>query len=44
MAHTRKDTLVPPSEWAKHLRPYGKRLQSKAERKAAKKHITKEIS
>ena len=39
MAHKRKDSLVPPSEWAKHLRPFGKRKQAKLERLAAKKDI-----
>lgn len=43
MAHTRKDTLIKPKEWAKHLRPFGKRVQSKAERQAAKKEINKNI-
>lgn len=44
MAHVRKDTLSAPGEWAKHLRPYGKRLQSKAERQAAKKVVINEIT
>lgn len=39
MAHKRKDSLVPPTEWAKHLRPFGKRKQAKLERLAAKKEI-----
>lgn len=39
MAHKRKDSLVPPTEWAKHLRPFGKRKQNKLERLAAKKDI-----
>jgi hypothetical protein len=42
MAHKRKDSLVPPVEWAKHLRPYGKRKQAKLERIAAKKEIKKD--
>jgi hypothetical protein len=42
MAHTRKDTLTRTHEWAKHLRPFGKRRQSKAERKAAEKQIKEE--
>jgi hypothetical protein len=32
----RQDSLVPTAEWAKHLRPFGKRRQAKAERQAAK--------
>lgn len=43
MAHKRKDTLVGPQEWAKHLRPWWKRKISKKERKAARKQISKEI-
>jgi hypothetical protein len=39
MAHKRKDTLARVQEWAKHLRPYGKRVQAKAERRAANKEI-----
>jgi predicted nucleic acid-binding Zn ribbon protein len=39
MAHKRKDTLSAPKEWAKHLRPFGKKIQSKSERRAAKKDI-----
>ena len=35
MAHKRKDTLAKPREWAKHLRPFGKRIQNKAERRKA---------
>jgi hypothetical protein len=42
MAHKRKDTLVATTEWAKHLRPFLKRKQSKKERQAAKKEIKKE--
>ena len=41
MAHARKDTLTKPREWAKHLRPFGKRRQSKLERKAAQRQIRK---
>ena len=44
MAHKRKDTLVAPMEWAKHLKPYGKRVQAKAERRAASLSISKEIA
>jgi len=39
MSHTRKDTLAKTVEWAKHLRPFGKRRQAKAERAAASKEI-----
>ena len=42
MAHKRKDTLTAPREWAKHLRPFGKRVQSKSERRAAKSEIKRE--
>jgi hypothetical protein len=42
MAHTRKDTLTATREWAKHLRPFGKRRQAKQERKAAQLQIKKE--
>jgi hypothetical protein len=42
MAHVRKDTLTAPREWAKHLRSFGKRRQSKQERKAAKEQIEKD--
>jgi hypothetical protein len=35
MAHKRKDTLVAPKQWWKHLREW-KRIQNKAERRAAK--------
>ena len=42
MAHTRKDTLTAVMEWAKHLRPFGKRMQAKKERNAAKKRIRDE--
>ncbi len=39
MAHKRKDTLVAPIEWVKHLRPFSKRLINKAERRASKNEI-----
>jgi hypothetical protein len=35
MGHVRKDTLTKSIEWAKHLRPLGKRQQAKRERRAA---------
>jgi hypothetical protein len=38
MAHKRKDTISQkPVEWAKHLRPFGKRQVSKSERRAARR-------
>lgn len=43
MAHKRKDTLTRPCEWAKHLRPFGKRRQAHKERQAVKDVIKKEI-
>lgn len=43
MAHKRKDSLVPPSEWAKHLRPFGKRKQSKLERLGSRNEIRKAL-
>lgn len=42
MAHVRKDTLAKTIEWAKHLRPFGKRKQARRERAAAKKEIESE--
>lgn len=42
MAHTRKDTLTKPVEWAKHLRPANKRRQAKRERIASKAAIKEE--
>lgn len=42
MAHKRKDTLANTVEWAKHLRPEGKRRQAKAERQAGRASIRKE--
>lgn len=38
MAHKRKDTYI-PGEWARHLKPDGKRQMAKAERRAAKNRI-----
>lgn len=38
MAHVRKDTLVKPRQWWKHLKQF-KKIISKAERVAAKKEI-----
>lgn len=42
MGHIHKGTCAPTVEWAKHLRPFGKRRQAKAERAANKKQIQKE--
>ena len=42
MAHVRKDSSVPPLEWAKHLRPWAKRKHNKRERLASKDAIRKE--
>jgi hypothetical protein len=42
MAHKRKDTFARPREWAKHLRPSGKREQAGRERQASKKIIQSE--
>jgi len=42
MAHTRSDTLVKPNDWAKHLRPFKKRVVAGRERKAAQKEIKNE--
>ncbi len=39
MAHVRKETLVVPPEWWKHLRPFNKRRVAKKERRAAKQLI-----
>jgi len=43
MTHARKDTFCLTTEWAKHLRPFGKRKHAKKERLAAKKRIRKEF-
>jgi hypothetical protein len=42
MAHVRQDTLTVPPEYWKHLK-YHKKTVAKAERKAAKKLIEKEL-
>lgn len=42
MTHKRKDTLTKPVEWAKHLRPFGKRRQSHKERQASKENINQQ--
>jgi hypothetical protein len=41
MAHTRKDTYTRTCEWWKHLRPFGKRIQAKRERRYCRKHLLK---
>ena len=41
MAHKRKDTLVGPVQWWKHLR-FMKRIQNHKERQAAKEEINKQ--
>ena len=43
MAHKRKDVLVASKEWWVHLRPFNKRLQAKAERRAAGREIEGEM-
>lgn len=43
MAHVRKDTLVTSPEWWKHLK-WNKKIVSKAERQAAKKQISDELT
>lgn len=44
MAGKKKGLLTVSVEWAKHLRPYGRRLFWSAERKAAQSHIQSELS
>lgn len=39
----KKDTLVVKPEQWKHLRPFNKRKVAKAERRASKKNIKKEV-
>lgn len=40
MGHVRKDTLTRGTgEWAKHLRPFGKRQTARKERQAAVRFI-----
>ena len=43
MSHVRKDTLAKTREWAKHLRPFGKRKQSKMERQAVAREIETQV-
>ena len=42
MAHVRKGILIRCQEWAKHLRPYGKRRFWHKHRKVEKRHAEKE--
>lgn len=42
MAKVNKSTLTKTREWAKHLRPYGKRQQAKGERVAAQRLVREE--
>ena len=42
MSHKRADQVTVSGEWAKHLRPYGKRAFWRAERKAHDEHATRE--
>ncbi len=44
MAHKRESHITVTGEWAKHLRPYGKRTFWKAERKAYTEHAAVEAS
>jgi len=41
MAHKRKDTFtkLKVNSWNKHMKPFGKKVHAKAERRAAKKRI-----
>ena len=44
MSHKRADQITVSGEWAKHLRPYGKREFWKAERRAYDEHALKEAA
>lgn len=44
MSHKQKGQLTTSSEWAKHLRKFGKRFFWKSERFEEKKEIDKELS
>ena len=44
MSHKRADQITVSGEWAKHLRPYGKREFWKAERRASGEHALKEAT
>lgn len=43
MGKVNQSTLTRSIDWAKHLRPFGKRAQARRERIAAKKEIEKEV-
>ena len=43
MAHARKDILVPPPEWWKHLRPFNKRRVARSERRAIRELIADQM-
>lgn len=44
VSHKRESQITVSGEWARHLRPYGKRAFWKAERKAHTEHATIEAS
>ena len=44
MSHKRESQITVSGEWARHLRPYGKRAFWKAERKAYTEHAAIEAS
>jgi predicted RNA binding protein YcfA (HicA-like mRNA interferase family) len=44
MSHKRADQITVSGEWAKHLRPYGKRAFWKAERRAYGEHASQEAA
>lgn len=44
MSHKRADQITVSGEWARHLRPYGKREFWKAERRAYAAHASKEAA
>ena len=43
MANVKKGQLTPAPQWAKHLRPYWKKLFWNREKGAVKKQIRKEL-
>jgi predicted RNA binding protein YcfA (HicA-like mRNA interferase family) len=44
VSHKRADQITVSGEWAKHLRPYGKRAFWKAERRAYGEHAAQEAT
>ena len=44
MSHKRADQITVSGEWAKHLRPYGKRAFWKGERRAYDEHASREAA